>query len=96
MGAPIPVFGRRQAEKALKILGFVVYQDKGKGGHGLAKHPDRKPDPQRQIANITIPHTKTYDDPNLRGDFVKEVMAFGFTREQVILALNGRKPRDLT
>lgn len=54
----IPVFGRRQYEKALKILGFTICEDKGKGGHGLAKHSSRKPDPARQIANLTIPHTK--------------------------------------
>ncbi len=89
----IPVFGRKQAEKGLKILGFEIYEDRGKGGHGLAKHPTRKPDPLRQIANITIPHTKNkaFDDPNLRSDFVKEVMAFGFTKEQVIAALTGKK-----
>lgn len=95
MGAQIPVFGRKHAEKALRILGFEIFQDRGKGGHGLAKHPTRKPDPERQIANITIPHTKTYDDPDLRSDFVKEVMAFGFTKEQVVQALQGRKPKDL-
>lgn len=95
--ASIPVFGRREAEKALKILGFDIYEDRGKGGHGLAKHPLRKPDPLRQIANITIPHVKgkSYDNPDLRNDFVKEIMAFGFSKDEVLLALRGRKPRSL-
>lgn len=94
--AAIPVFGRRQLEKALRILGFLIYEDRGKGGHGLAKHPARKPNPERQIANITIPHTrsKTYDDPRLRKDVVDEIMAFDFTEEQILMALRGKKLKE--
>lgn len=91
----IPVFGRKQAERGLKILGFDIYDDRGKGSHGLAKHPTRKPDPNRSIANITIPHYKTYDDPDLRNDFIKEIMCFGFTREQVLTAIRGKRPKNL-
>lgn len=91
----IPVFGKKQAERALTILGFEIYEDRGKGSHGLAKHPTKKPTPDRPFRNITIPHYKTYDDPGLRSDFVKQIMSFGFTREQVLTALRGKKPEDL-
>lgn len=90
-----PVFGKKQAERALKILGFNIYDDRGKGSHGLAKHPTRKPNPGRPISNITIPHYKTYDDPDLRSDFIKEISHFGFTKDQILSALRGKKPKDL-
>lgn len=89
----LPVFGRVKAERALRILGFEVYLNRGKGGHALAKHPTRKPNPKRQIANITIPHTKSkmYDDPRLRKEFFEQVMAFDFTEEQIRAALKNKK-----
>ncbi len=69
----LPVFGRVKFERALKTLGFEILYDRGKGGHALAKHPILKPNTNQQIANVTIPHTKskTYDDPNLRSEIIK-------------------------
>jgi len=89
----IPTFGERQAKKGLKLLGFEIFDDRGKGGHSLAKHPTRIPDPARQRANIAIPHRKDFGDPRFRNDFIKEVMAFGFSREDVLFALKGKKLR---
>ena len=91
----IPLFGRKQAEKALRILGFDIYDDRGKGSHGLAKHPTRKLHPGRPLPNITIPHYKTYEDPDLRSDFIKEIMQFGFTKDQILISLKGKTPKDL-
>lgn len=85
----IPVFGEKQFTKALKKLGFDIYANRGKGGHKLAKHPSRVPDPSRQRANITIPHTKNnkYEDPGFRKMLVNEVCAFNFSTEEVLKAL---------
>ncbi len=82
----IPVFGEKHFTKALRKLGFSIYTDKGKGGHKLAKHPERIPDPSRQRANITIPHTKNnmYEDPGFRKSLINEVCAFGFTQDEVL------------
>lgn len=91
----LPVFGRVKAERALKILGFEIHLDRGKGGHALAKHPTRKPNPERQIANITIPHTQTYDNPRLRNEFCKQIQAFGFSEEEIRAALKGKRLKKM-
>lgn len=85
----IPVFGEKHFKKGLKKLGFQIFDDRGKGGHKLAKHPIRSPSPERSIRNITIPHTRNgkYDDPNLRSELVKQVCCFDFTQEDVIKAI---------
>ncbi len=86
------MFGRVKFERALKTLGFEILYDRGKGGHALAKHPIRKPDPNQQIANITIPHTKSknYDDPRLRKEILTVVKSYGFSEEEFLLALKGK------
>lgn len=85
----LPVFGYQEALKAVQILGFVVDFGRGKGSHSLAEHPTRKPIVVRQRPCITIPHWKEYSDPNFRSKFVNEIRAFGFTKNEVIDALNG-------
>lgn len=91
--AVLPVFGRVKFERALKTLGFEILYDRGKGGHALAKHPTRKPNPSQQIANITIPHTKSknYDDPRLRKEIVNVIKSYGFSEEEFLAALKGKK-----
>lgn len=86
----IPVFGEKRFTKALKKLGFQIYTDRGKGGHKLAKHTTRIPDPSRQRANITIPHTKNnmYEDHGFRKALCDEVCAFGFTKEEFLKAIS--------
>ena len=84
--AIIPVFGTKQFCKCLTKLGFEIFDNRGKGGHKLAKHPTKKPQPDRQIRNITIPHTQTgtYDDPRFRKTLIKQVCAFGYTEKEVL------------
>lgn len=89
--AVLPVFGRVKFERALKTLGFEILYDRGKGGHALAKHPTLKPNPIQQIANITIPRYKTYDDPKLRKEIVNVIKSYGFSEEEFTLALKGKK-----
>lgn len=91
--AVLPVFGRVKFERALKTLGFEILYDRGKGGHALAKHPTLKPNPSQQIANITIPHTKSknYDDPRLRSEIVKIMKSYGISEEEFFLSLKGKK-----
>lgn len=86
---PIPVFGKRHFKKGLKKLGFNIFPKYGAGSHEIAKHPTRKPNPDRQIRNVTIPHTRSgiYDDPRLRKQCIDEVCAFDFTIEEVIKAI---------
>lgn len=80
-----PVFGDREAKKALKKLGFIISESKGKGSHAKATHPNRKPAPERQRPFIIIKKRKEYSKP-FREDFIKEIMAFGFTKDEVIKA----------
>ena len=87
----IPVFGERGAKKGLEDLGFKIDEKRGKGGHALAKHPQKSPTPSRQRPFITIPKRKEYGDPRFRADFIKEVSAFGFAKPEVIKALKGKK-----
>ena len=87
----IPTFGEREAKKGLKILGFDIYDDRGKGGHQLAKHPSKKPLVPRQYPHITIPSWQEYKDKDFRKQFIKEIMAFDFEENEVIMALKGKK-----
>lgn len=87
----VPVFGEKEAKKGLPKLGFQIDETRGKGGHALASHPTRKPNPPRERPFVTIPSWKEYGDPNFRKKFIKEIEAFGFSEEQVIRALKGRK-----
>ena len=80
----MPVFGYDKACRALKSLGFVIDKTRGKGDHDLAFHPSKKPNPQRQRPFITVPHWKEYASRNFRAAFIREIIAFGFTRDEVI------------
>jgi len=84
----IPIYGCKELENALVILGFKIFTGRGKGGHKLAKHLTLKPIGY-QAPNITIRGLREYGSADFRSDVVKEIMAFGFTRDQVIAALNG-------
>lgn len=87
----IPTFGEKELSKACSILGFIIFNDRGKGGHKLAKHPTRKPLTLRQYPHITIQGGKEYCTLDYRQTIIREIMQFGFTKEQVILALKGNK-----
>lgn len=87
----IPVFGEKEAKKGLSLLGFEIDEKRGKGGHSLAKHPQKSPTPSRQRPFITVPKRKEFGDPRFRADFVKEITAFGFTKEEAIEALRGKR-----
>lgn len=83
----LPVFGCRELTGACKDLGFNIDYQSGKGGHALAKHPTKNPtNDQRPF--ITIKGDKEYGDPNFRSSLVNQIVAFGFTREEVIEAIN--------
>jgi hypothetical protein len=87
----IPVFGDKELIQACKLLGFDVLSDRGKGGHKLAKHPTRKPLISRQYEHITICTAQEYCTLDYRQAIIREIMAFGFSKEQVICALKGDK-----
>ena len=89
--ADIPSLGERQAKKALRLLGFDIDETRGKGSHSLAEHPKRKPSPLRQRPFIVIPHRKEFGNRSFRKDFIKEIIAFGFSKEEVIKALRGKR-----
>ena len=71
----------------LPVFGKVKFE------RALKAHPTLKPNPNQQIANITIPHTrsKNYDDPRLRKEIMNVVKSYGFTEGEFILALKGKK-----
>lgn len=82
------MYGCKELERALVILGFEIDSDRGKGGHKLAKHPTLKP-VRGQAPYITIKGLKEYASADFRSMVVKEIVSFGFTRDRVIAALNG-------
>lgn len=87
----IPVFGTKKTLKALRSLGFDIETKKGKGSHVIAKHPSKRPqDLTIQRPFITIPNRKEFFT-SARAGFVKQAMLFGFTREEVLEALFGKK-----
>ena len=86
-----PVFGDKELEKACKLLGFIVFDNRGKGGHKLAKHPNRQPKSPRQYPHITIQRAKEYCTNDYRKKLIKEIMDFGFSEEQVIAAIKGKR-----
>ncbi len=71
-------------------MGFTIDESKGKGGHALAKHPTKTPT-SGQRPYITIKGDKEYGDPFFRSTIVREIMAFRFTRDEVIEAINNNK-----
>ena len=86
----IPTFGEKELTKACIILGFMIFDDRGKGGHKLAKHPTRKPINPREYPFITIQGGKEYKTLDYRQKLIREIKEFGFTKEQIILALKGK------
>lgn len=88
----IPVFGSKELEKALKILGFEIDDSRGKGGHKLAEHPTKKPH-SGQASFVTIRGLKEYSDPNFRKAVINEIKKFDFTEEEILLALRGKKSK---
>lgn len=86
----IPVYGCVELETALNILGFIIDKTRGKGGHSIAKHPTRKPT-GGQAPYVTIRGLKEYADPNFRSLIVNQIRQFGFSRKEVIDALNGKR-----
>lgn len=86
----MPVFGFREAEVGLKALGFILDETRGKGDHALASHLTKRPNFERQRPFITVPHWREYSSRDFRSDFMREIMAFGFTRDEVISALTGK------
>jgi hypothetical protein len=86
----IPVYGCEELKRCLIVLGFTIDESLGKGGHALAKHPTKKPT-HGQAPYITIRGLKEYADPNFRSTIVKQIVCFGFTRDEVIEALNRSK-----
>lgn len=87
----IPTFGDKELTKACILLGFIIFEDRGKGGHKLAKHPTRKPVTPRQYPHITIQGGREYRTLDYRQAIIREIMQFNFTKEQVINALKGKK-----
>ena len=85
--AKLPLFGCEEFKKALKYLGFEIDESRGKGGHALAKHHSKKSSLDQRTF-ITIKGDKEYYDPSFRGLLVRQTVAFGFTRDEVIAAIN--------
>ena len=86
----LPVYGCSELECALKKLGFTIDKTRGKGGHSLAKHPT-KTNGSKVRSFVTIKGDKEYFDPNFRSAIVNEIRAFGFTRDEVIAAIESCK-----
>jgi len=84
----MPVFGYKGACAGLILLEFVIDKTRGKGDHDLAMHPTKAPNRVRQRPFITVPHWKEYSSRDFRSQFIKEITAFGFTRDEVIRALS--------
>lgn len=83
----LPNFGCFKLKRACLKLGFEIREDRGKGGHILAVHPTTKP-AKGQLPHITIPSWKEYDDPKFRSKIIREIQKFGFTRDEIIRAIN--------
>lgn len=69
----------------LRRLGFEIDESKGKGSHAKAIHLTRRAKrPGGTHTNfVVIPDRKDYSKP-LREDFIKEIEAFGFSREEIL------------
>lgn len=87
-----PTFGCKELERALNILGFELYTDRGKGGHKLAKHPTRITT-EGQAPFITVRALKEYGDIAFRKTIIKEIKKFGYSEEEILLALRGKKSK---
>lgn len=88
----LPVFGCDELKKCLVILGFTIDENRGKGGHALAKHETKKP-VEGQAPYITVRGLKEYADAGFRSMIVNEIIRFGFTRDEIIDALSGKRKK---
>ena len=86
----LPVFGCEETKKALKDLGFTIDESKGKGGHAKATHPTRK-STNGQAPYVIIRGLKEYGDAFFRSHLINEIRCFGFTRDEVIKAINDHR-----
>jgi predicted RNA binding protein YcfA (HicA-like mRNA interferase family) len=82
-----PVYGCSELKCALKKLGFIIDETRGKGGHALAKHPTRT-NGSKVRPFVTIKGDKEYFDPKFRSAIIREIMAFKFTKREVTEAIN--------
>ena len=69
----IPAFNTRKFTKALKKLGFVIDESKGKGSHAKAIHPSRKPIVPSQPPFIMIQRVQGDYYKPFREDLIKEL-----------------------
>lgn len=91
MGSHYPPDKMKDLEKCLVRLGFTENRRVGKGKHvATYGHPTKDPD-NSQRPYITIPHK--IDDPNFAKAIVKQIMAFGFSEDEVMIAC-GKKPQS--
>lgn len=86
----LPLYGCYELKGALKDLGFEIDESKGKGGHAKATHPTRK-STNGQAPYVIIRGLKEYADPFFRSAVIREIIAFGFTREEIIETINNNK-----
>lgn len=63
----------------------MIDESKGKGGHAKATHPTRiaKNAGGRTTKFIIIPGRKEYSKP-FREEFIKELVNFGFSKEEIL------------
>lgn len=83
-----PVYGRNELVRCLTRLGFVIDESKGKGAHAKAIHPTRQA-VNEQAPYVIVRRLKEYKDPNFRSQIVKEILSFGFSKEEIIDSLMG-------
>lgn len=82
MGHHYPPDKPKDLEKCLIRLGFEKNRRVGIGKHvATYGHPTKKPANSPQRPFITIP--SKIDDPNFAKSIVKQIMAFGFTENEV-------------
>lgn len=81
----LPSFGKRKAKKLCRKLGFIIDDSKGKGGHSKAIHPTRvaKDTKGRTTKFIIIAGRKEYSK-SFRERFIKELVNFGFSKEEIL------------
>ena len=84
----------RELEKCLDKLGFIENRRVGTGKHvATYSHPSKSPD-NSQRPYITIPHK--IDDPNFGKALVKQIMAFGFSENEVMAACDKKIKKNIS
>ena len=86
MSLQVPNFTSKEYEEALRYLGFQIDDTKGKGKHNKAKVPRTVKISPGQRNFIMIPNDKN-PGPDLKARLIRELLQFGFTKEQLIEAL---------